>query len=108
MIASLHMVLSFSCALHVTDNKSSSRYKGVTKVTTHRARKSFQLRYNPDFHWLNVFYRGLVFILLTDGSNIINLNRDDSAGFRLDTLATNKQYASPMVAGDSVLTTHTM
>ena len=95
------------CIARNRRHKSSSRYKGVAKVTTRRARKGFQLRYNPDFHWSNAFYRGLDFIQLTDGSNIINLNRDDSAGFRLDTLATNKQYASPMVAGDSVLTTHT-
>ena len=61
------------CIARNRRHKSSSRYKGAAKVTTRRARKGFQLRYN--FHWLNAFYRGLDFIQLTDGNNIVNLNR---------------------------------
>jgi hypothetical protein len=76
-------------------------------VTTRRARKGFQLRYNPDFHWSNAFYCGLNFIQLVDGNDILKINRDDASGFRLDTLATQKQYALPTVSGRSVLTTHT-
>lgn len=37
--------------------------------------------------------------------DILNVNRDDASGFRLDTLATHKQYALPTLT--SVLTTHT-
>ena len=35
------------------------------------------------------------------------INRDDSTGFRLDTLATCKQYTTPVVRGKEVLTTRT-
>jgi len=35
------------------------------------------------------------------------INRDDASGFRLDTLTTNKQYATPVVQGHDVLTTRT-
>lgn len=38
---------------------------------------------------------------------MININRDDSTGFRLDTLATGKQYTTPVVRGKEVLTTRT-
>lgn len=59
------------------------------------------------FTGAGALYRGLQYIELTDGRSIINVNRDDAAGFRLDTLATNKQYAAPAVRGSDVLTTHT-
>ena len=95
------------CVARNRRRKSSARYKGFAQVTTRRARKGFQLRYNPDFHWSCALYRGLQYIELTDGRSIINVNRDDTAGFRLDTLATNKQYAAPAVRGSDVLTTHT-
>ena len=36
-----------------------------------------------------------------------NINRDDASGFRLDTLTTCKQYATPTVAGNDILTTRT-
>ena len=31
--------------------KSAVRYQSLAKVTTRRARKGFNLRYNPDSHW---------------------------------------------------------
>ena len=43
------------CIARNRRHKSSSRYKGAAKVTTRRARKGFQLRYNPDFHWSNAW-----------------------------------------------------
>ena len=76
-------------------------------VTTHRARKGFTLRYNPDSHWSAAFYRGLNSIQLRDGRDICFVNRDDAAGFRLDTLTTCKQYAQPVVKGKDTLTTRT-
>ena len=42
--------------------------------------------------------------LTTLSTQIINVNRDDELGFRLDTLTTRKQYPSPSL---SVVTTHT-
>ena len=33
---------------------------------------------------------------MTDGVSIVNVNRDDASGFRLDTLATHKQFASQL------------
>ena len=95
------------CVARNQRRKSSARYKGLAQVTTRRARKGFQLRYNPDFHWSCALYQGLQYIEFTDGRYIINVNRDDAAGFRLDTLATNKQYAAPAVRGSDVVTTHT-
>ena len=61
----------------------------------------------PIFIWSCALYRGLKYIELTDGRSMINVNCDDAAGFRLDTLATNKQYAAPAVRGSDVLITHT-
>ena len=43
----------------------------------------------------------------SNGSDILNINRDDQAGFRLDTLTTHHQYSTPVVKGQDVLTTHT-
>ena len=40
-----------------------------------------------------------------DGHNILNVNRDDASGYRLDTLATHNQYATPVVG--ETLTTRT-
>lgn len=87
--------------------KSSNRYKGLAKVTSHRTGKAFSLRYNPDSHWSGALYRGLNDLQFTDGQNILNINRDDAAGFRLDTLTTNRQHPSLTVSGNDVLTTRT-
>jgi hypothetical protein len=81
---------------------SAKRYRGIAKVTTHRARKGFQLRYNPDQHWSAALYRGLNYLQQTDGSEIININRDDAAGFRLDTLSTHRLHRTPVVRGKEV------
>ena len=95
------------CVARNKRRRSSHRYKGVAKVTSRRARKGFILRYNPDSHWSGALYRGLNAIQFTDGKDIINMNRDDASGFRLDTLSTHKQYKSLSVQGKEVLTTHT-
>ena len=95
------------CIARNQRRQSAARYRGLAQVTTRRARKGFQLRYNPDFHWSNALYRGLDYIQMSDGSSIVNINRDDASGFRLDTLATHKQFAAPTVRGFDMLTTHT-
>ena len=95
------------CIARNRRHRSAMRYKGVAKVTTRRARKGFTLRFNPDTHWSNAFYKGLNSIQYKDGRQIVNINRDDAAAFRLDTLATNKQHPTPVVKGRDVLTTRT-
>ena len=85
------------CVARNMRHRSAERYKGVAKVTTRRARKGFQLKYNPDFHWSNALYSLLNSLQLKDGSNITIINRDDSSGFYLDTLTTHKQYRTPSV-----------
>ena len=86
---------------------SSKRYKSVAKVTSRRARKGFNLKFNPDEHWSGAFYKGLNKLQYTDGLNMVNINRDDATGFRLDTLTTCKQYTTPVVQGSEVLSTRT-
>ena len=95
------------CVARNKRRKSSHRYKGAAKVTSRRARKGFILRYNPDSHWSGALYRSLNKIQYADGKNVLNINRDDASGFRLDTLSTHKQYKSLSVQGKEVLTTHT-
>lgn len=86
---------------------SAKRYQGLAKVTSRRARKGFSLKFNPDAHWSAAFYKGLNDLQYTDGIDLININRDDATGFRLDTLTTCKQYTTPVVQGHEVLTTRT-
>lgn len=75
-------------------------------MTTHRARKGFTLKYNPYSHWSSALYRGLNYLQYTDGRNIMNLNRDDCAGFRLNTLSTHRLHQTPVVKGHEILATH--
>lgn len=76
------------CVARNRRRRSAKRYKGVAWVTTTRARKGFQLRYNPDTHWSSAVYKGLNLLQFTNGSSVLVVNRDDAAGFRLDTLST--------------------
>ena len=87
--------------------QSAKSYAGVAKVTSRRARKGFNLRLNPDEHWSAALYSGLTKLEYVDGRNLVNINRDDSTGFRLDTLTTCSQYKTPIVQGREVLTTRT-
>ena len=95
------------CVARNKHRRSAKRYRGIAQVTTRRARKGFTLRYNPDSHWSSAFYKGLNKLQYTDGVNAVTMNRDDSSGFRLDTLTTCKQHASPVVRGQETLTTRT-
>ena len=52
-------------------------------------------------------YRSLSHLQYMDGSNIVNINRDDASGFRLDTLTTHRLHKSPVVHNQPILTTHT-
>lgn len=86
---------------------SAKRYKGVAKITCRRSRKGFSVRMNPDGHWNNAVYRGLDKLQLKDGLDKVVLNRDDAAGFRLDTTYTHKQHKGVQLANEPDLTTRT-
>lgn len=77
------------CVARNKQRVSAKRYKGIAQVTSRCTRKGFQLKYNPDSHWSAALYKGLNHLQYTDGTNILNINRDDAAGFRLDTMATH-------------------
>lgn len=42
---------------------------------------------------------------LCEGIGILNINRDDAAGFRLDTMTTHRLHKIPVVVGKQTLTT---
>lgn len=71
---------------------SAKRYKGEAKVTCRRARKGFNVKFNPDAHYSSAMHKILDKVQLIDGSDTIVLNRDDQTGFRLDTTYTHSQH----------------
>ena len=71
------------------------------------ARKGFSLKYNPDSHWSAALCGGLDYIQYKDGTRIMNVGRDDQAGFRLDTLSKNKQFGTLTLKDNVPLTTRT-
>lgn len=85
--------------------KSKNRYRGVANMKYQRSRKGFDLKFNPDVKWSRSFYKCLD-TLQKDGQHILLLNRDDQAGFRLDSTYTHKNTPSLNV-GSPTLTTHT-
>ena len=95
------------CCARNKRRRSAARYHGIAKVVSKRARKGFTIRYNPDQHWSSSLYGALDKLQHEDGCNIVNIGRDDQAGFRLDTMATNKQHATLCVKGSEHLTTRT-
>ena len=95
------------CIARNKRRRSAARYRDVAKVLQKRARKGFNIKYNPDPHWNNALYSGLDALQYEDGTNIINLGRDDQAGFRLDTLATHRLHGSLCVKGKEALATRT-
>ena len=50
------------CVARNHRHKFALRYKGVAEVTTRRARRGFDIKYNPDCHWSGSLYQGLDFI----------------------------------------------
>lgn len=95
------------CVARNRRRQSAKRYKGVAKVTSRRARKGFKIKYNPDAHWSSAFYRSLNYLQYSDGRHIININRDDASGFRLDTMTTHRLHRTLMVQGSESTTTYT-
>lgn len=95
------------CVSRNTRKRSSARYKAVAKVIQKRARKGFNMKYNPDTHWSNALYSSLDALHYQDGSNIVNLGRDDQAGFRLDTMTSYRFHGTICIKGKESLTTRT-
>ncbi len=96
--------------LSVVKNKrrrSAKRYWGAANIKSKRARKGFNVRLNVDAHWSAAFYRGLDKIQLADGRDKCIINRDDAAGFRLDTTYTHKQRPLIADANNPEITTRT-
>ena len=83
--------MQLSCAKNKR-RLSSKRYKGVANVRYQKARKGFNLKFNLDYKWSRSLHK-LLNQLQTDGTRILLLNRDDQAGFRLDTTYTHKSTA---------------
>lgn len=88
MAGTPHMVQL--CVARNRRHRSVVWCKGVPQVTT-RARRGFNVKYDPDCHWSSAFYRGLDYVQYSNGTDILNVNRDDAAGFHLDTLVTYKR-----------------
>ena len=95
------------CVARNRRRRSVHCYKGIARITSRWARKGLQLCYNLDNHWSAALYRSLNFLEYTDGKNIVNVNRDDASGFRLDTLTTHRLHRTPVVRGKEILTTYT-
>ena len=95
------------CIARNRRRRSASRYKGVAKVLQKRARKGFTFKFNPDEHWSAAFYQSLNDQQFRDGEKVLNLGRDDQAGFRLDTMTTHKLHGTLSVKGHESLTTRT-
>lgn len=87
--------------------RSTSKYKGVAKVLQKRGRKGFTLKFNPNEHWSAAFYQSLNDQQFHDGEKVLNLGRDDQAGFHLDTMTTHKLHGTLSVKGHKSLTTRT-
>ena len=96
--------------LSVIRNKrrlSAKGYRGVARITCRRARKGFTIKMNPDAHWNTAMYRSLDYLQLKNGTEQVVLNRDDAAGFRLDTTFTHKQHKGIQLLDSQDLTTRT-
>ena len=93
------------CAVRNRRRLSSKR--GVTKITCRKSRKGFAVRLNLDAHWSCALYAGLDLLQLKDIKNKVMLNRDDQAGFRLDTTYDHKHAKTITVADKPSLTTRT-
>ena len=95
------------CCVKNKRKLSSKRYFGAAKIVSKRARKGFSIKLNIDAHWSCSFYQGLDFLQLKDGRDKTILNRDDAAGFRMDSTFTHKQHKVLAEVGNPELTTRT-
>ena len=47
------------CSVRNRRRISAQRFKGVAAIICRRARKGFDVKFNPDSHWSYCFYKGL-------------------------------------------------
>ena len=94
------------CAVRNRRRISAKRYRGVARITCRRARKGFDVKFNPDSRWSYCFTKDLTCFRIKDGSNKMILNRDDQAGFRLDSTFSHKTHKAVCLTVSQGLTTH--
>ena len=94
------------CVVRNKRKLSAKRYRGVAKVTCRRARKGFNLKFNADAHYSSAMYKILDKLQLSNGRDKVIFNRDDQAGFRLDTTYTHSQH-KVLSSEDQEVTTRT-
>ena len=80
------------CLPHNKRRLSACRYWGIAGLKSRQARKGFNVRLDIDAHWSCAVYKCLDYIQRKNGEDKLTLNRDDAAGFRLDTTYTHKQH----------------
>ena len=95
------------CIARNKRRRSAARYKGIAKVLQKRSRKGFNAKYNPDEHWSCAFYATLNELQYKDGMAVMNIGRDDQAGFCLDTMTTHRLNGALCLKGKEALTTRT-
>jgi len=95
------------CVARNRRRKAAANYQGVAHVTCRRARKGFEIKYNPDSHWSNAFYKILDYIQYKDGQDKLLLNRDDLSAFRLDSMCTSNKAPTHSIKNNPSLTTKT-
>ena len=79
----------------------------MARITCPQERKGVSVKMSPDAHWSNTVYQGLDCLQLKDGRNQFIFNRDDAAGFRLNTTYTHKQHKGIQLIDLPDLTTKT-
>ena len=62
-------------------------------MTCRRSHKGFNIKYNPYAHSSGALYKAWDVLRLADDRNKVLINRDDQAGFRLDTVYTHKGHS---------------
>ena len=77
------------------------------KGSAQKSKERFHSEVNPDEHWSAAFYAALNDQHFRDGENVLNLGRDDQAGFCLDTMTTHKLHGTLCVKDREPDTTRT-
>ena len=96
------------CSVHNKRKLSSRRYWGAAaQLVSRRTRKGFYVKLNVDAKCSCSMYRLLDHIQLKNGLDKVIINRDDAAGFRLDSTYTHKQHAILQEKENPELTTRT-
>ena len=80
------------CSVHNRRKLSRKCYWGAAQIVSRKARKGFDVKLNVDAKWSSSMYKILDYIQLRNGLDKVVVNRDDDAGFRLDSTFTHKQH----------------